>query len=412
MIDQLSLLNYYIPAGAKVASPCPVLYPRAIHLDGSNWIIKSSLIPWNTMNNIVEAGGRFWTYKFDASEQQNLMRDAIGSIQNEIAQAKIRLNKSLEGIEAKDAEDGEICGWKERQKRANDRRGAVKRLTELLKKLELASREYGINVQGGIQSARKLASDLTHANFSRAALVADLAQQAQHCGGEGAAGMAQAARLDEVPVAILADYVEVHGGNADAVRQIVLNQGEVNGNGHLPAMMSVAEEEVETEEPVNLMRTDIVATYARLEDRSWGVRTTSANLAVGFVVTGRRSTGQTQLVRLTRMSRHFRKDGVTLWEFEGFSEPVKPEQKEEESILPDANESPVKVPKPEKVSSLLTKGAWWVSYEVEGDRAVVKRGFGAQTEEEFRRTRKEAQDHYAGSLAQGYKVPGKKTEDF
>jgi hypothetical protein len=422
---ELSLLNYYIPLGARypdrtvngrvvlgdrVPSPCPELYPRAIHLDGSNWIIKTNLIPWNLLNGIVSAGGKFWTYKFDPSEQQKLMSDAVESIKREIVEATERLNESLTRMDEKDVADPAVT-FQERNKRLTQRKQIVKRLTELTKKLEKACKEYGIDLKQQLENARLFADGLTINNYSRAAAMATLTSLAT------GTQMEDAAKADEVSPGVLADYIEDNGGDATAARvafrQITTTAQDVIHNAVETSPQQEVIEEDEDQGETSMPRQPVVeyeVTYARLSDGSWGVRSTREDVGVGHYVIAVRSTGQSQRVRITGLDRRFR-NGVSLWTFASanpvpVSVPVPvPTQLQDADASPgeERAEPAATTSKPDVTTVTLVKGAWSVIYSINCKKATVTRAFQSETQETLEMSREEAQHHYRATEAQGYK---------
>ncbi len=402
--EKLSLLNYYVPAAVAAPNPCPVLYPRAIHLDGSNWVIRRSQFPHVFFNNLIQTapGAKFWIFDFDPASNEEIMRAAVDSLKDQIKDARKRLDATLDRHDAAEAEGADAGGAAE--KRQKDRRGAVKRCQKLIKELEAACKLYGVDAGTGGLNARQVsdyAAAVSAANYDRTRIIAQLAEQTR--GTE----MERAAMADEVPVGVLADFVEDHGGDATKAR-IALGQLPTPCNGEEELAIQEADrKDSERAAAAKMARDDrmaqlptVNATWGR-DGRIWCVRTVGA-AQQGQTAVVRRSNGTEQTVVLGAMVRHFPRNNARLWSWAEAPEPVAVP-----TPIP-AVEAPKPVVKPEVTTAFLVRQAgpveWKIEYRINCQRAVVVRYRNDEEQETMEMSRDEAKAHYAGTEASGYKV--------
>lgn len=404
MNEPLCGLNYWVRFGAGI-NPCPVLRRRALRLDGSNWLIHRSRFPHRAFAEMQQrAGGpdnmRYWINEFAPSAQEGLLEQAAFAMRLKLKELVADLSASI--ISAN--EKLETAGTrKERERQEKNREAAVKRCKKALEELEEASVAYSLPTEGlAFSKVADYAAQLERSQYQQTEAIAALA--AQVIGTE----MEAAAIADDVPAGILADFVEDHGRDATAARIAI---GQISPESEFLAIEKLAISMIEElgglvpaalpapprqDEPL------VEVTYARLDDGTWGVRSTSSTIGVGHFVIAVRSSGQRQRVRITGLDRRYGRSGVSLWTFEPAPEPKLPEP----TILPPAQPKPVE-PKPEvTVSTLANKGGWNITYRINCKVAVVERSYRGEPVETLTMSREQARHHYAAMQAQGYSKPG------
>lgn len=218
MSEPFYLLDYDIPSDSGLENPSGILRHRALRFTKSNWIIYKSLFPWNAFNNLAAGGAKWGLFEMAPSANAELLRAAKDTLLTEIRSAKQRLAASLQLLDEKAAK---AVNWKDRKKVAKDRECTVKKLRDLVKQLEQACTTYGIDAEQPLKSALDVALATEQAGYTQAALIADLAALA--AGTE----MEAAASANDVPVGILADFVEERGGDVTAVRQVMADAAPV-----------------------------------------------------------------------------------------------------------------------------------------------------------------------------------------
>jgi hypothetical protein len=386
---ELATLIYYIPSTAPTPNRlCQRLYDIAIHWDGSTWLIYHDSIPYNLMHEIDQVGGKWSCRRYHPDEQAGLLKDAGDMVLAAIRRAVQSCHARLTTIDEKDAADGgQAATYSERNKRSKDREKIRKELEEQLARLEKASKKYGIEqvVSGSMAEVRKFAARLGASEVDRAKAVAELTAK---CVGTA---METAAKADEVPVGILADYVEDHGGDATAAR-VAIGQIEATATTTIGITPVVPPPPAEP----------ITCTFARLRDGSWGVRTV-VPASVGDLTWATRQRGGRQLVRLIEMSSRFA-GGVRLWMFEEVEQPTPEPVIEQQIAQAELDNVPPPAAKPEKVvTTLVSKNKQFTRrYEINCTKAVVILFQGNVEQERMTRTREEAKADYAAQLSQGW----------
>lgn len=389
--DELCKLNYWIRTGTMI-NPCPILYPRAGHLDGSHWVIKRSLFPHAAFARMqAEAGGvrnmRFWLDPVHPRARQATLEQAAYAMRLRLNEAVVGLNKSIatanEKINAADAEGR----YKDRDKQIAIRTNAVNRCRELLVNLEKVAKEYKLDKTGmnhvGIFNYTVA---LENAQYQQ---TRDIAALADACIGTELEG---AASRDEVPAAILADFVEERGGNVDAAR-IALGQVPQTNGTPTPTPAPVAEQLVEV-------------TFGRMSNNRWGVWVQSIHHPQrDMEVIAVRGNGGRQRVRLTRLSRRSLDRTTELWSFAAVDGPT------EQPAAPAATTPPPAAPEvvapPQVTTAKLTRTlangvVWTLTYNINCTRATIVRSRNDEEVETMEMSREDARRHYAAQLETGY----------
>lgn len=255
MNEPFFLLDYDIPSDSGLENPSGILRHRALRFTKSNWIIFKSLFPWNAFNDLAAGGAKWGLFEMAPSANVELLRAAKDTLIDELRKAKGRLADSLAALDAKATQ---AATRKEHIKIGKDRANAVDKLRDLVKQLEQACKTYGIDVTTHLTSARTVATATEQAGYTQAALIADLARQA--VGTE----LEAAAATNEVPVGILADFVEERGGDATAVRGVLA----VEAANHEAA---ITQAELDNVPPPAPPKSTVTTTYLESKGGRWRI---------------------------------------------------------------------------------------------------------------------------------------------
>lgn len=216
---QACLLIYDVPTGAVPMNqhPCVRLRPLAIRLQLSGWVILEGNIPYNYLTYLTEQGCQWDVIKFDQGENKKLIQKAIQSVKNEIRATIKSARDSFQSCSAQLNADDMVPEDKAKRFDRNTK-ATIKRLKQTLADLRQAASTFGIgdndlNIVEAFQQVNVIQATIAAkaAEYTRA--INELAKLR----GNGD-GMVRAARADQVPAGILADYLDDAGGNGGRLR--------------------------------------------------------------------------------------------------------------------------------------------------------------------------------------------------
>lgn len=218
--EQFSLFHYDVPKNGGYPNPSGRLYPIAVRLTESCWIVKTEdtlVLP--LMADMLDNGCRVRINKFDKSESRALLADAIEELRKTIAEKVASANASCATANAQlDASDAEGLTEVAARKRYEQRIKNVERsLTSLTDDLAKAAERFGINRSAFNHShlATVAKKSRESANEKAKAYV----HGAQHLAAVGtveATALAAAAVTTGIPTYVMADALRDAGDDAAA----------------------------------------------------------------------------------------------------------------------------------------------------------------------------------------------------
>ena len=218
---QACLLIYDVPTGAIPMNqhPCVRLRSIAIRLQLSGWVILEGNIPYNYLTYLTEKGCTWDVIKFDQGENKKLIQKAIQSTKNEIRatikSARDSFQSSCQALNAEDMVPEDKAKRFDRQTKAT-----IKRLKATLADLRKAASTFGIDDNDlNIVEAYQQVNTVQAAVSAKAAEYTKAINQLAKLPGNHS-GMLSAARSDQVPAGILADYLDDSGGNGSRLRNL------------------------------------------------------------------------------------------------------------------------------------------------------------------------------------------------
>lgn len=224
--EQFSLMHYDISVRSQFTNPSNRLYPIAVRLTESAWMMRTSDIPYQLMAEIQDAGCTVEVNKFDKSESRRLIHQAVAKLQEELAATVSRAQTSARlaerNLEA--ATEGEDAITPEEAEKAHLRQAQAieKRLTVLAGQITKAASRFGINEQAvNIARLGNTAATIS-ANMRERAAAYSAAQKALAAAGtDTTTALARAATdnaTEKVPVYVMADALRESGEDEAADR--------------------------------------------------------------------------------------------------------------------------------------------------------------------------------------------------
>lgn len=213
-----SELCYWIPGDSGFSNPSDRLRHIGFRIDGSVWVIPNNHVPYNLLNEMTAAGVTWHLLEFTGSQAEKILALAKDVMEKEIAEIATRLETSIQSADQQyDTRLAESEGGKEIEKAESyyrsRTRGALKRAEQMLKDIEKAAGCFGISV--GTSVSYSTIKALRTSVAARAHAYSRLTQAVVGTQLEAAA------KADEVPAGVLADYVEERGGDAVAERELL-----------------------------------------------------------------------------------------------------------------------------------------------------------------------------------------------
>lgn len=225
--EQFSLYHYDVPQARNYPNPSNRLYPIAVRLTESAWMMRTSDIPYELMAEMQDHGCAVEVNKFDKAESRRLIHQAVGKLQEELAAAvaraeasRVRAERALE-TEPTDGED--VTTPEEAEKACLKQAQAIeKRLTLLASQITKAAARFGIREQAvNINRLGATAATISATMKERAAayVAAQKAlREANTTTGTALANGARDGAENKVPAYVLADALREEGHEDEANR--------------------------------------------------------------------------------------------------------------------------------------------------------------------------------------------------
>lgn len=214
-----SLLYYDIPDTSEFPNPSPILRRFAVRSNLSVWIVPDDRIPYHLLNEMEIAGCSWQVIKFDASEAVKLINITLESLKKDVQQAMKRLETekqvALDTV-LSDEESGADVSVLTYYKRV---KGLLRHAEQLVADYCEAAACFGIAPSClNVNKACTAISSLSTSMKTRSLLFTEMTRLAESK-GEAGKSMASAARADDVPAGILADFLEEQGEDITAARE-------------------------------------------------------------------------------------------------------------------------------------------------------------------------------------------------
>ncbi len=224
--EQFCLFHYDVPTAGGYANPSSKLYPIAVRLTESAWMMRVSDIPYSLMADMQDNGCSVEVNNFDQKESRRLIHQAVAKLQEELAEAVKRANASRDRAEAaleasQNPAEGEAAVSPEEAERRYTRQAEAieKRLTLLAAQLGKAATRFGINERAvNINRLGATASAIGFAMRERAQAYASSARILAQQTDATSQALAQASQQDAVPAYAMADAMREAGEDEAADR--------------------------------------------------------------------------------------------------------------------------------------------------------------------------------------------------
>jgi hypothetical protein len=182
-----SLLQYDIPDAVDFPNPSPILRRIGFRSNLSVWVIPNHRIPWTLLNDMQAAGCIWHVVKFDTSEAKHLASMCAIALRQEIVDA-VNMARTSESAAM---------------------RADLARARRLLADAREACKSFELNPDTfEFGNSHRALMSIGLAAKVRAKLYADAATEIAQLGDTVSQGMAAAIRANEVPVGIVADYMQ------------------------------------------------------------------------------------------------------------------------------------------------------------------------------------------------------------
>ena len=193
---QFALLVYDIPTGAGYNARRD-LRRTALYINLSCCIVRKDALPHHVIGRLRSVGATYHVADFDTSASEGLLAFAAQNIRQDLANARRRLQETIERGPDADTPDG-------RARYRTRMRAALTRYRNLLADYRAVTREFNLTINLDVAQAGLTAMDALANRRAEAYCRATASLP------EGDAIRA-AAEEDAVPEEILADYVQDHG---------------------------------------------------------------------------------------------------------------------------------------------------------------------------------------------------------
>jgi len=225
--EQFSLYHYDCPVINNYKNPSDRLYPIAVRLTESAWMMRTSDIPYELMAEMQDNGCAVEVNKFDKSESRRLIHQAVAKLQEELAAAVARAEVSRvraeRALEAEPTEGEDATTPEEAEKACLKQAAAIeKRLTLLAGQITKAAARFGIREQAVNIGRLGTAAATISANMKERAAAYVSAQkvlrESNTATGLALANAARDGTEDKVPAYVLADALREVGDEEGADR--------------------------------------------------------------------------------------------------------------------------------------------------------------------------------------------------
>lgn len=219
---QFCLFHYDVPSGGDYPNPSPKLYPIGVRLTESAWLMRAGDIPYNLMAEMQDNGCTVEVNRFDPAESARLLRQAVGRLHQDLADAVERANEAMERATdalaaAEPGAEGGPTPEEAQRQFASRAKGIERRLALLQKQIGEAAERFGI---------RPHAVNLERLGLTAAAIRTEMSERARvyrdgvaalaAAGTAETAALAAAAAQSQVPAEVMADALREAGNEAAA----------------------------------------------------------------------------------------------------------------------------------------------------------------------------------------------------
>lgn len=206
----LAMLMYDIPETAKVANPSYRIRQRGMRLNKSVWIVPTTAVPHNLINELREAGSSVVTAPYDMAASRTLLAAAIDFANREIAETHKRAQQSARAAIAEMDNDE---GNPNAARRTCERKLAniVKRLQTLEGEMKVGADVFGLSGAINFAELHRAAATVRTVTEARSALFAAATAALGAINTTDAKALHAAAVADAVPPVVVADYLMEHG---------------------------------------------------------------------------------------------------------------------------------------------------------------------------------------------------------
>lgn len=218
--EQFSLFHYDVPKNGGYPNPSARLYPMAVRLTESCWIVKTNdtlILP--LMNEMQDHGCKVRMHKFDRSESRALLCEAIEELRTVIAEKVANANASCASAQAQlDGSDEEGLTEVAARKRFDNRIKTIERsLATLTNDLNKAAERFGISLRTvNLSQLRTVAQKTRESANEKAAAYVHGAQHLAATGTTTGVALANAALTVGIPANVMADALRDDGDDAAA----------------------------------------------------------------------------------------------------------------------------------------------------------------------------------------------------
>ncbi len=223
--SQFCLMHYDVPSSGDFPNPSGRLYPIAVRLTESAWLMRTGDIPYALMAEMQDAGCTVEVNNFDKAESARLIRQAVGTLQKELADACERANEAMEratdclaaqGTEANTRTPEEAERFFLNRSKAIERRLATlqKQVTESATRFGI--RPQAINLTRLGETAQAVRTEMTE----RARLYKESQVALAALGTVDGTALATLAAQSQVPAEVMAGALE-DAGNHEAAQALM-----------------------------------------------------------------------------------------------------------------------------------------------------------------------------------------------
>jgi nucleotide-binding universal stress UspA family protein len=216
------MLFYDIPEGRRIKNPSRVLYPIAVRLQLSCWVIDDGDLPYHTLNRLREQGATWHVLEFStrsagkvaglvAANLRQQIRETVARAQTAAARAARVLNQQDETPEER------------RDKFDAATRRIINNTARQLRAFKSAAQKFGVEDSTiSLSDAVLAANAVQHAMQARAKEFVKVTRTLrERAGSFDPTGVITTAERDMMPPEILADYAEENDVDVTELRRVI-----------------------------------------------------------------------------------------------------------------------------------------------------------------------------------------------
>jgi hypothetical protein len=217
------ILWYMIPERTRYPNPSNRLYPIAVRIDGSGWIVPEDRVPYSLLAEMRENGVRCGAFPADPRAAASLIDMALTALREQMAEIVSDLARTqaaaADRLARETGRDGtpDTRSEDERVKEAlRTAEAARKRIGDRLELIAQGAALFGIDRTAYRPELAAAAADATHdAILERARLYRKAATTLRAGGTAEGAAVADAIDRDGIPAVVAADVLQEHGAEAE-----------------------------------------------------------------------------------------------------------------------------------------------------------------------------------------------------